>query len=183
MNDSKTTSPDEFERPARFAKYHQGQFSLGMVRVNDPRQRNEILSRIRDTLTGDGIKFVPLDLSNRHPDSLRQALQHNAEGRTLLQKPMRAALAVTGMEHLLEATVVPGGRPPFAAALNAERDLLRSILPIPVLLFMTDMAMDRLDISAPDFFDWYSSTFQFQATGLVATRPKTPPTMVYLKPA
>jgi hypothetical protein len=146
MNEYPTTTPDEFERLVRFVQYHQGQFSLGLVRVNDPRQRNEIISRLREALTSDGIKFIHVDLSNRHPDSLRQALQHNAEGRMLLQKPVQAALAVTGMEHLLEATIAPGGRPPFAAALNAERDLLRSTLPIPVLLFMTDMAMDRLDI-------------------------------------
>lgn len=169
-----TDFPDEFERLRRFALFHQGQFSLGLARVNDPRQRNEVIARLEEALKTQGIQAVHLDLSNRHPENLRQALQSTSTGRALLQKPRQAALLVTGMEHLIETTLVPGGRPPFAAALNAERDLLRSTLPIPVILFLTDLAMDRLDISAPDFFDWYSTAFHFQTTGVSAARTEPP---------
>jgi tetratricopeptide (TPR) repeat protein len=158
----------------RFTLYHQGQFTLGLARVNDPRQRNEIVSRLKEGLFQKGLRLVHLDISNRHPESLRQALQHHPDGRLLLQKPVRAVLAITGMEHLIEETIVSGGRPPFAAALNAERDILRSTLPVPVILFMTDIAMDRLDMSAPDFFDWYSSSFHFQSTSLAAPRAESP---------
>jgi|GEM_PF-1435369 len=177
MSERITDSPDEFERLRRFALFHQGQFSLGLARVNEPRQRNEVISRLEETLRAEGVRAIHLDISNRHPENLRQALQASPEGRALLHKPLQAALLVTGMEHLIETAVVPGGRPPFAAALNAERDILRSALPIPVILFMTDMAMDRLDISAPDFFDWYSAAFHFQSTGLSAahTEPATSP--------
>ncbi len=150
--------------------FHQGQFSLGLARVNDPRQRNEVITRLEDALHAEGIRLIHLDLSNRHPENLRQALQSIPQGRTLLEKPRQAALAVTGMEHLIEMTNLAGKRAPFAAALNAERDILRSTLPIPVILFLTDLAMDQLDISAPDFFDWYSSAFHFQAIGLSAAR-------------
>ncbi len=170
MSERITDSPDEFERLRRFALFHQGQFSLGLARVNEPRQRNEVISRLEEALKAEGVQAIHLDLSNRHPENLRQALQSTPEGRALLQKPRQAALVVTGMEHLIEATIAPGGRPPFAAALNAERDILRSTLPIPVVLFLTDLAMDRLDISAPDFFDWYSAAFHFQSTGLSAAR-------------
>lgn len=174
---------DEFERIKRFVEYQQGQFSLGLARINDPRQRNEIIQNLGQALKESGIRLFQLDLSNRHPANLREALNATAEGRRLLQSPRHAALAVTGMEHLIENTSSEG-RPAFAAALNAERDLLRHGLPMPVLLFMTDLAMDRLDINAPDFFDWYSATFHFHPQGLSAARtesaaagvPHQPPT-------
>ncbi len=174
---------DEFERVKRFIEYQQGQFSLGLVRINDPRQRNEIIQTLEKTLKENGTRLFQLDLSNRHPANLREALNATAEGRRLLQSPRHAALVLTGMEHLIENTSSEG-RPAFAAALNAERDLLRSGLPLPVLLFMTDLAMDRLDINAPDFFDWYSATFHFHPQGLSAARteaaapglPHQPPT-------
>ncbi len=167
--DKKTRPIDEFERIKRFAEYHQGQFSLGLVRVNDPRKRNEIVENLCHALKQDGIQLHRLDLSNRHPANLREALNASAEGRRLLQSPRNIALAVTGMEHLIETTT-PAGRPAFAAALNAERDLLRNGLPLPILLFMTDLAMDRLDLNAPDFFDWYSATFHFHPQGPSAAR-------------
>jgi tetratricopeptide (TPR) repeat protein len=170
--EKKTAPIDEFERLRRFAEYHQGQFSLGMVRVNDPRKRNEIVQNLGQSLKQNGIQLFHLDLSNRHPVNLREALNASAEGRRILQSPRKTALAITGMEHLIETTT-PTGRPAFAAALNAERDLLRNGLPMPVLLFMTDLAMDRLDINAPDFFDWYSATFHFLPHGLSAARSET----------
>lgn len=173
MSERITDSPDEFERLRRFTLFHQGQFSLGLARINEPRQRNEVISRLKEALETEGIRAIHIDISNRHPESLRQALQSSPEGRALLHKPQHATLVITGMEHLVETSIESGGRPPFAAALNAERDILRSILPIPVVLFMTDIAMDRLDISAPDFFDWYSASFHFQSTGLAAARAES----------
>lgn len=170
--DEKTKPIDEFERLKRFAEYHQGQFSLGLVRVNDPRKRNEIIQNLGQALKQDGIQLFNLDLSNRHPTNLRDSLNATAEGRRLLQSSRNAALAITGMEHLVDVTT-PIGRPAFAAALNAERDLLRNGLPMPVLLFMTDLAMDRLDINAPDFFDWYSASFHFHPGGLSAARSES----------
>lgn len=161
---------DEFERLKRFAEYHQGQFTLGLVRVNDPRQRNEIIQNLETALKEVGVQLIHVNVSNRHPDNLRDALNSTPDGRRLLQSPKHSALALTGLEHLIEATPARGTRPTFAAALNAERDLLRNGLPVPVMLFMTDLAMDRLDLNAPDFFDWYSATFQFHASGLSAAR-------------
>ena len=38
--DTETDSPGEFERLRRFILYHLGGFTLGLVRVNDPRQRD-----------------------------------------------------------------------------------------------------------------------------------------------
>ncbi len=74
MSERITDSPDEFERLRRFALFHQGQFSLGLARVNDPRQRNEVIARLKEALQAENIRLVHLDLSNRHPENLRQAL-------------------------------------------------------------------------------------------------------------
>ncbi len=171
MNE-KTPPIDEFQRLKRFAEYHQGQFSLGLVRVNDPRKRDEILRELTQATQPGKIRIFILDLSNRHPANLLDALNATPEGRHLLALPRNTALAIIGMEHLIEATT-PLGRPAFAAALNAERDLLRGNLPMPVLLFLTDLAMDRLDLNAPDFFDWYSATFHFLPSGLSAARSES----------
>ncbi|HRQ38686.1 MAG TPA: tetratricopeptide repeat protein, partial [Chloroflexota bacterium] len=157
-----TSRLGEFERLHRFVRAHRGRFTLGLVRVNDPKQRDGLLASLRDVLAADGLKLVMVDLSNRHPENLRHALQQDDEARTALQQPGQAVLGVVGLEHLIEAEAGRTERPPFAAALNAERDALRKELPLPLLLFLTDHAMDRLDLASPDFFDWYSGVFRFR---------------------
>jgi len=176
MDETNTSIPTEFERLLRFVRYHQGQFSLGLTRINDPNYRGQIIARLTSELQPHATRLIRLDLSNRHPLNLREALAATSEGRALLRAPRNAALAVTGMEHLIDARSAGiTARPPFAAALNAERDLLRQALPVPVIFFLTDLAMDRLDMNAPDFFDWYSAAFEFHAPGISTPRSEASP--------
>jgi tetratricopeptide (TPR) repeat protein len=160
-------SLNEFERLRRFVVYHLGGFALGMVRVNDPKQRKGVLASLAQALSQSGVRLVVVDLSNHHPYALGQALRDEPGVRAVLQSGEKAGLAVVGMEHLIEAEAGPEGRPPFAAALNLERDALRTSFPLPLLIFLSDHSMDRLDIAAPDFFDWYSGVFRLRPPQLV----------------
>jgi len=163
--DTETNAPDEFERLRRFILYHLGGFTLGLVRVNDPRQRDGVIASLAEALAAADARLVRVDLANRYPGGLRNALRNDPDARAALQDPARAALALVGLEHLIEAEPDETGRPPFAAALNVERDALHAALPLPIILFLTDHAMDRLDLAAPDFFDWYSGVFRLRPAG------------------
>ena len=163
--------PGEFERLRRFILYHLGGFTLGLVRVNDPSQRDGVIASLTQILAADGAQLIKVDLANRHPANLRVALQTDPAARAALRNPARAVLAIVGLEHLIEAEAGEAGRPPFAAALNVERDALRVALPLPLILFLTDHAMDRLDLTAPDFFDWYSGIFRLRPAS--APSPET----------
>ena len=163
--DTETNAPDEFERLRRFILYHLGGFTLGLVRVNDPRQRDGVIASLAEALAAAAARLVRVDLANRYPGGLRNALRNDPDARAALQDPARAALALVGLEHLIEAEPDETGRPPFAAALNVERDALHAALPLPIILFLTDHAMDRLDLAAPDFFDWYSGVFRLRPAG------------------
>jgi len=141
------------------------------VRVNDPRQRNGLIASLADALARENARLVIVDLSNRHPANLRDALRADP---ALAASPspakagdalgVRAALAVVGLDHLIEAEADGSGRPPFAAALNVEREALPGAFPLPLIIFLTDHAMDRLALAAPDFFDWYSAIFSLRPT-------------------
>ena len=166
--ETEADAPGEFDRLRRFILYHLGGFTLGLVRVNDPRQRDGVIASLAEALAREGARLVRVDLANRHPARLREALSSEPAVRSALEKPetsARAALAVAGLEHLIEAEADSTGRPPFAVALNVEREALRDAFPVPLILFLTDYAMDRLDLAAPDFFDWYSGIFRLQAPG------------------
>ena len=155
--------PNNYDRLRRFILYHLGGFTLGLVRVNDPHQRDGVIASLIDNLIADGARLIRVDVANRFPENLRQAIRDDPDARVALETDHKhAALAIAGMEHLIEAEAHESGRPPFAAALNAERDALPQALPVPLILFLTDHAMDRLDLAAPDFFDWYSGIFRFR---------------------
>jgi tetratricopeptide (TPR) repeat protein len=168
--DGQAELPGEFERLRRFILYHLGRFTLGLVRVNDPRQRNGLIASLTDVLASEQAQLLTVDLSNLHPANLRQALRSSPALTPVADRPSpdltgeggRAALAIVGLDHLIEAEADGSGRPPFAAALNIERDALPGAFPLPLILFLTDHAMDRLALAAPDFFDWYSAIFSLR---------------------
>ena len=163
---NETDEPSAFDRLRRFVLYHLGGFTLGLVRVNDPRQRDGVIASLRDALAADGARLICIDVANRHPADLRQAILYEFSTRAALDRDSQhTALAIVGLEHLVEAEAREAGRPPFAAALNLERDALPQALPVPLILFLTDHAMDRLDLAAPDFFDWYSGIFRLRPAG------------------
>jgi tetratricopeptide (TPR) repeat protein len=163
--------PGEFDRLRRFILYHRGGFTLGLVRVNDPRQRDGVIASLADTLAAEGVRLIRIDAANRHPSDLRDVIFYESSARAAVKDSQHTALAVVGLEHLVEAEVRQSGRPPFAAALNLERDALPQAVPVPLVLFLTDYAMDRLDLAAPDFFDWYSGIFRLRPPGAPPLEP------------
>ncbi len=175
--------PGEFDRLRRFILYHLGGFTLGLVRVNDPRQRDGVIASLTDALAADGARLIRVDVANRHPANLRDAIFGEPAAQAALKNdPQHTALAVVGLEHLVEAEARQAGRPPFAAALNLERDALPQAIPVPLILFLTDHAMDRLDLAAPDFFDWYSGIFRLRPAGAPALETAMPQTKQAAEP-
>jgi tetratricopeptide (TPR) repeat protein len=173
-SEDETDDPGEFDRLRRFILYHLGGFTLGLVRVNDPHQRDGVIASLADTLAAEGVRLIRIDAANRHPSDLRDAIFYESSVRAAVQDSQHTALAVVGLEHLIEAEASRTGRPPFAAALNLERDALPQIVPVPLVLFLADYAMDRLDLAAPDFFDWYSGIFRLRPPGAPPLEPAMP---------
>lgn len=168
---------DVFAEVERFVQAHVGRFTLGLIRANDPVLRDGFVAELRIALEHEGVSLAVLDLSNRHPADLRSALATDTSVKAALVNE-RGAVAVVGMEHLIEAEADQRTRrTPFASALNLERDGLRQALPAPLLILLTDHAMDRLDLMAPDFFDWYSGVFRLRpnAGGVLTGGRQLPP--------
>jgi len=162
----------EFERLRRFVAYHAGDFTLGLVRVNDPRRRDGLVTALADALARDGVRMVRLDFSGRHPDSLLDALRRDPQ--VQVAPDGRAALAIVGLDHLIETQPADRRARPFSVALNLERDAFRTEFRLPITLWLTDHAMDRLFHHAPDFADWFSGVFRFTAQPRQATLREVP---------
>ena len=162
----------DFERLRRFVVYHAGDFTLGLVRVNDPRRRDGVLASLTEALARDGVRMVRLDFSGRHPDSLLDELRRDPQVQAASSS--RAALAILGLDHLIETRPADSLARPFSVALNLERDAFRAEFRLPITIWLTDHAMDRLFHHAPDFADWFSGIFRFTAQPREATLREVP---------
>lgn len=157
------SGPGGFEKLARFIRWHRGRFALGLVRVNEPQQRDEIIVFLRPKLAREGIDLIRVDLGHREVRSLLQELEMNSD----LQKAISiatssTALALVGLERSIVTPAYPKRQTPyFLVTLNLERDTLAQRFRIPITFWLTDLAMDRVAADAPDFFDYRSNMFTF----------------------
>ena len=155
----------EYERLRRFFLWHRGKFALGLVRVNHPRQRDGIVASLREELGREGVTLLVRNLSQRQVRSLNEELRRDEElGEHLARDSQRVALALVGLEPSIETHLQPGGNiPTLVPSLNLERDAISLGYPVPITLWLTDYAMDRLAEAAVDFFDFKSGVFVFRS--------------------
>ncbi|MGQ9492988.1 MAG: tetratricopeptide repeat protein, partial [Anaerolineae bacterium] len=156
--------PTEYKKLKRFLLAHRGHFALGLVRINSPLQRDGIIAALRDDLRPEGLELQKLDYAQRQLPSLYEELCRDSELQALLsQRAQEIALAIVGLEGSIELPPRPGSQTPlFLATLNLQRDNLADTFPIPITLWLSDYAMDRLAQGAPDFFDFFGALFTFR---------------------
>ncbi|HIC95936.1 TPA: hypothetical protein EYP12_04820, partial [Candidatus Bipolaricaulota bacterium] len=154
----------EYERLRRFFLWHRGKFALGLVRVNHPRQRDGIVASLQEGLAREGVTLLVRNFSQRQVRSLKGELRRDEELREFLARDsQKVALALVGLEPSIETEPYPGGQiPAFLSSLNLERDAISLAYPIPITLWLTDYAMDRLVEGAVDFCDFKSGVFVFR---------------------
>jgi tetratricopeptide (TPR) repeat protein len=155
----------EFEKLKRFFLWHRGKFALGLVRVNNPRQRDGVIASLQDELSREGLKLIRLDFSHRQVRSLLRGLEGEGIRQRLDARPDGLALAITGLEGSAFLQSGDQSRPVLFAALNLEREAIVERFPLPITLWLTDVAMDRLAEHAPDFHDFYSALFVLPSPG------------------
>lgn len=84
---------NDYERLRRFIRYHLGGFTLGLLRINDPHQRDDLLASLADTLLTDGAQLIRVDMKPRCPSTARSAPAIGGLRRAApswRSKPMRA---------------------------------------------------------------------------------------------
>jgi tetratricopeptide (TPR) repeat protein len=164
----------EYERLQRFLLWHQGKFALGLVRVNHPRQRDGIVASLQEELDREGVTLLVRNFSQHQVRSLKEELRRDEElGEHLARDSQRVALALVGLEPSVETDLQPEDKiPTFVASLNLERDAISLGYPVPLTLWLTDYAMDRLAEAAVDFWDFKSGVFVFHFVPAEAPMPR-----------
>ena len=125
----------------------QGQFSLILARAN--------YQRLRDMLTAELAEYLHLDITYLPPDttSLRAAM---LAGQSTLQPADEAqALMVTGLEEISDLERL-------LKSANLGRDELPKAFSYPVVLWVTDTVISRLNRYAPDLKSFAATPIKFE---------------------
>ena len=125
-------------------------FALGFVKCNHPHQQQEMRKELATRLEDRSVLEVELD---KPIVSLLDELTARWEG----NNPPNI-VSVYGLEksinELQEASPVLG-------RLTNDRDLLRRFVPVPLLIWLPDFALDFMARGAPDFWAWRSGVYEF----------------------
>ena len=155
---AKRKAPDTSQVLDRLARMinRADDFVLGFVKCNHPLQQKELR---REFLAGLGNKRV-LEVELDKPlvsllDELTAHWDPNSPP---------DVVCVYGLEksinELQEASPVLG-------RLNNDRDLLRRSVPVPLLIWLPDFALDFIARGAPDFWAWRSGVYEFATERLL----------------
>ena len=134
-------------------------FVLGFVKCNHPSQQKELRGEFLTRLSGKCVLEVELD----------KPLVSLLDELTARWDPNSPpdVVCVYGLEksinELQEATPVLG-------RLNNDRDLLRRAVPVPLLIWLPDFALDFIARGAPDFWAWRSGVYEFATKGALWQR-------------
>ena len=125
-------------------------FVLGFVKCNHPLQQKELRREFLARLSGGRVLEVALDKP-------LVSLLDELTARWDPDNPPEV-VCVYGLEksinRLQEASPVLG-------RLNNDRDLLRRTIPVPLLIWLPDFALDFIARGAPDFWAWRSGVYEF----------------------
>ena len=126
-------------------------FVLGFVKCNHPSQQKELRREFLARLSDKHILEVELDKP-------LVSLLDELTARWPSDNPPDV-VCVYGLEKsinkLQEASPVLG-------RLNNDRDLLRRVVPVPLLIWLPDFALDFIARGAPDFWAWRSGVYEFE---------------------
>ncbi len=145
-----TPEVDEvFTRIARVVR-RANEFVLGFVKCNSPIQQRQLSRMLLERLSGKRAVEITLD----EPiisllDKLKAVIDVN---------DLPAFVNVFGLEKSIYAQE---DYSPALGRLNNDRDLIRRACPAVLLIWLPDYALDKMVLSAPDFWAWRSGVYEF----------------------
>ena len=143
------TSDDTLDRLVRVIERSDG-FTLAFVRCNHPIQRETMRQRLRERLTGKRLLEVFQD------KPIISLLDELSRAWDASNPP--DAVCVYGLEMSISQEREYS---PVLGRLNHDRDLLRRAIPVPLLIWLPDFALDYVARGAPDFWAWRSGVYEF----------------------
>ncbi|MGK7894330.1 MAG: hypothetical protein AB4372_12090, partial [Xenococcus sp. (in: cyanobacteria)] len=125
-----------------------GQFSLKLAHCNYSNLREQIIEQLQN------ISTVPIQLIKLEPTdtTLYTKIQDQIE---IAGKPV--ALMVTGLESVKDLEEL-------LRATNQVREEFRKNLPFPLILWINDRVLQKLQEVAQDFVNWSPASFRFTVT-------------------
>ena len=125
-------------------------FTIAFVQCNQPAERRELVSELRQLLGDYPIGEVEFAEPIEHLlDELIPRLPEYENDR---------ALFIYGLEHSIRSDREFS---PVMANLNVSRNLFPRSISCPIVLWLPAFAITAIIRGAPDFFSWRSALFQF----------------------
>lgn len=162
----KTTAEKVIDRLERVVR-RADDFVLGFVKCNHPSQREEIRHAFFIRVEDRRVLEIELD------QPIVSLLDEITARWDAVNPP--DAVCVYGLEHSIN---IDGESSPVLGRLNNDRDLLRRTIPVPLLIWLPDYALDLVVRGAPDFWAWRSGVYEFptetglwQSDGIAALYP------------
>jgi tetratricopeptide (TPR) repeat protein len=140
-------------------RHAQGMFGLLPVRSNyTVPARDALLQRLEEDLGGIPLRTVRLTRETWDPGPMLADAVDELAG--------RGAIALLGLEEtpgIVPAVGEENRRPPALAILNHAREAIRNRCSYPLVVWCDHLAYRALREHAPDFFDYFTGLFSFEA--------------------
>ena len=147
--ENQSTSEDILDGLVRVIEWSDSH-TLAFVRCNSPIQREEMAQKLKARLKDKRLLEVTLD---RPIVSLLDQITSRWDAATPPD-----AVCVYGLEASIGEEREYS---PVLGRLNHDRDLIRRAVPVPMLLWLPDFALDYVARGAPDFWAWRSGVYEF----------------------
>ncbi|TWA68393.1 tetratricopeptide repeat protein [Azospirillum baldaniorum] len=135
-------------------------FQFGVAVVDDDRTRAETIDALGKDLAADGIEWVVIDL-RALPDDAGLLAEIRRRITALDGRP--AAVGVVGIEWHLDlgnGGMRDADKPsPLLTDANFQRDVFPEQCPVPLVLWVTSLALSAISRLAPDLWHWRAATF------------------------
>ncbi len=133
-------------------------FQFAVAIIDDDQERDALIGDLTARLAEGGVTLRTVDL-RRMPDdvvlldAIRDALAATGDG--------PAAIGVVGVERHMDVGSGGGRRQATSllADANFQRDAFPRLCPVPLVLWMTSLALPAIARVAPDLWHWRAATF------------------------
>lgn len=140
-------------------------FRLGLAVFTYPKERDQLLTRLRESLSSNRVRLSVLDVSAAPAESTLLDLVRAHRELETIPEGWREALHLVGLESRLAFQHLPGPSDDpglsFFAEANLHRESLARACPAALILWLTESASLALGQAAADLWHWRSASFDF----------------------
>jgi len=154
---------------AAFADFSQG-FTIAFAEINFSGDAARVIAALKRHPACETIQFAEVMLDDPRLTATLSQLKLKVAG--LQRQPDRKlVLVVQGLEKSIGITGETST--PVLRDLNYTRDLFPAQMPHPIIFVLPDYALQRLAMTARDFWSWSSAVVRFQSVPQTVTDAKT----------